>query len=332
MIFLNAGSNIASLLQKKVRIWNIFTGRDVMNFDLTLRNKEKVVMLRASSNGRYFAFGTLNNTKRSNYTGTVTGDLGVRLWDAIEKKFVREWPLPKYLEWMEFSPDNQWLAFAGENSRVHLARVGFADQDFELHLGENTKKVTQITFSPDGRQLACAAIVPIRDQDASRIFIYELASKKIRLKLVDDPTGIIERLAYSGDSGLLASGGTDTTALVWNTGLRTFAAKPAGKVATLGELADWYHEMAGANAETAYQNMIKLAQTPKQAIRFFADKIPPTTKPGTDENTMLHARAVEVLEAIATPEAHALLTRWSAGDPTAVLTRESRKALAALKQ
>jgi hypothetical protein len=45
---------------------------------------------------------------------------------------------------------------------------------------------------------------------------------------------------------------------------------------------------------------------------------------------MLHARAVEVPEAMATADAHALLTRWSTGDPAAVLTGEARRALARL--
>jgi hypothetical protein len=42
---------------------------------------------------------------------------------------------------------------------------------------------------------------------------------------------------------------------------------------------------------------------------------------------VLHSRAVELLEAIGTPEARAVLTRWSAGDPGAILTREASKAL-----
>jgi hypothetical protein len=43
---------------------------------------------------------------------------------------------------------------------------------------------------------------------------------------------------------------------------------------------------------------------------------------------ILHSRAVELADAIATPDARALLTRWSTGDAGAILTRESRKALA----
>jgi hypothetical protein len=47
---------------------------------------------------------------------------------------------------------------------------------------------------------------------------------------------------------------------------------------------------------------------------------------------VLHARAVEVLDAIGTPAARALLTRWASGDPAAVLTTEARRALAEPKK
>ncbi len=43
---------------------------------------------------------------------------------------------------------------------------------------------------------------------------------------------------------------------------------------------------------------------------------------------IMHARAVELAEAIGTPEARAALTRWTTGDPAAILTIEARKALA----
>ena len=39
-----------------------------------------------------------------------------------------------------------------------------------------------------------------------------------------------------------------------------------------------------------------------------------------------HARAVEVLQTIASPEARALLTRWAGGDASAILSVEARKA------
>jgi len=45
------------------------------------------------------------------------------------------------------------------------------------------------------------------------------------------------------------------------------------------------------------------------------------------QEEVLHSRAVEVLDAIGTKEARAVLTRWASGDPAAILTREAQKAL-----
>jgi WD40 repeat protein len=332
MGFLDGESNVVSVLQKKVRIWDIRTGRDILNFNVPLREKEKVVMLRMSSDGKHFAFGTVRDRKYFNGAVTNPGNLGVRLWSAREKKFVREWTSFKHQEVMEFSPDSRWLAFARENGRVQLTRAGSTNEEFDVQLGNESKKITQIAFSPDSRQLACAAIAAVTDREVGRIFIVEMVSKKIRLEVVGHTTGIIERLAYSRDSALLASGATDTTALVWNAGLRAFAAKSADKDATAKELVEWFQQMAGRDAKQAFQSMIKLTQTPTQVVKLLEEKIPPAKKDDKVVNEVLHARAVEVLEAIASAEARAVLTSWTTGDPTAVLTVEARQALARLSK
>jgi hypothetical protein len=201
------------------------------------------------------------------------------------------------------------------------------------------------------------------------------------------------RLAFSPDGALLASGSADTSALTWKAGLRAFADKPAAKDTQPDELNDWFAKLAGPDAKAAFQAMIKLAQTPAQAVKLFESKIEPARKPdpgdraiprliqdlGSDAFTvrtkadqtlqklgaaaesdlrkamqgtsletrrrievlldrlvnriltndeLRHIRAVEVLETIASPDARALLTRWTGGDPSAILTVEARKALA----
>ncbi|MBI3821804.1 MAG: hypothetical protein HY289_03885, partial [Planctomycetes bacterium] len=252
-----------------------------------------------------------------------------------------------------------------------------------------------LAFSPDGRQLACAVINSAAGRGRSSIFVVEMASKKVRLEWAAHPDALIECLAYSPDSGLLASGATDTTVLVWRAGLREYASRPRND-ATEEEVAGWFKQMGGADAKAAYQHMIKLVQTPKQAVKLFAARIAPATQPDLGGKTIgqwvadlgsgqfavrteatamlqklglsaapalraalstardvemkrrieemldrvaapewsaedvLHARAVEVLEALADAESRALLTRWSAGHGPAVLTSEARKALANL--
>jgi WD40 repeat protein len=388
--FFDADRKVASILQNKVRIWNARTGRDVSHFTVHLRNQEHAIKMSVSPNGKHFAFRT-------------DGDDGIQralLWDVEKQKIVREWPAPTRAGTMKFSPDNQWLANDGGQQHLRLTRVRSARGDTLLPTGNTDPSLrSQIAFSPDGRQLAVANVTGVDDKAMGRVVIYELASKKIRLALVGhsevgDTGGFIGCLAYARDSGLLATGSNDTTVLVWRAGLRAFAEKGADKDATDGDLADWFQQMAGTDAKTAYQNMIKLAQTPKQTVKLFEEKSPPAKKPDTGEKTVpqwiqdlgsgqfairgkasamlqkigpsvepelraalpkandvetkrrieellehlaayewtaeevLHARAVEVLDAIGTPEAGALLTRWASGDPAAVLTVEARRALA----
>ncbi len=389
--FLDGGSKVAAMQGKKVRVWNARSGRDLAVFNIPLRKHEIAVKLSASPNGKHFAVVTTTNE----------GVGRALLWDVDSKKIVRELPAGPGNA-IQFSPDGQWLALTGAGGleTAQLTRVGAAKGETLLKLGGEVQEISRIAFAPDGRQLALAVIVPTGDRDKSRLVIFEMASKKIRLELVGHEAGVIESLSFARDGGLLASGASDTTVLVWQAGLRAFLASPPGKgvgaegkPAAAADLADWYQQIAGTNPKAAFQHMIKLAQVPKQAVKLFEDKIAPAKKPDAGEKTIpqwihdlgsgtfavrskasamlqkigmtvepdlraalpkatdvetkrrieelldrfalhewtqeevLHARAVEVLETLATPEARTLLTRWSEGDPGAVLTQEARKAL-----
>jgi WD40 repeat protein len=387
IVFLDGGSKSASVQNKKVRIWNTRTGRDVASFTIPLREQEQSMRFAASSSGKHFAVETINRQAEN-------GGGRVILFDADKNKILREWGAQNGIETMQFSPDQQWLAVAKPQERMQLTRIGAARADYELGVGKDGMDVTQALFSPDSRQLACAFILGTDPGRASgKICIYEIASKKIRLELVGHPAGIIDRLAYSRDSGLLASGATDTTALVWKAGLSAFADQPLAEDAPAADLDAWFKQLAGADAKSAFQGMIKLARAPRQTVKLLEEKIAPAKKPDTGEKTVkqwiqdlgsgqfavrtkanqmlqkigpaaepevrlalpnvndietrrrleelldrialhewtaeevMHARAVEVLETIGTPEARAVLTRWTTGDPAAILTIEARKAM-----
>ena len=375
--FLEHGKKMVSVSGKIARVWNTATGRDHVRVKLPLREQETVTKMAGDSAGRFLVFATMMNE----------GIGRVFLWDLPAGKMVHEWLGADRLEGMRFSPDDRWLAVAFQN-QIKLVRMASPRGEYVIPLDDPDFDVTQVTFSPDGRQLAVAAIVPTRNGgDAGRIWIFELASKKLRLQLMGHADGIIDHLAYSADSALLASGATDTNVLVWNAGLSAFTAEPELKE----DLTASVKELANLDARIAFQHMIKLARSPKQAVKLLSEKITPTEKPGTGGRTIAqwvrdlssnqfivrsraadmlrklgplaeaelsamlqktsdvetrrrieelleriaspvwtpteveHARAVEVLAALKTPEARTLLARWADGDPGAVLTQEAIK-------
>jgi WD40 repeat protein len=396
-VFFDADRKLAAASGKKIRVWDPRTGRDLAQFDLPLRDQEFVSSLAVSSTGK--SFGVLCGNDQNQ------GQSRFVLLDADKKQVVREGTTQNRAETLEFSPDDRWLAVSNMPHHVRLVRIGQPHGDHDVDFGTGFSEITQLAFSPDGRQLACACVIGAGDRDSSRIFICEVASMKVRMELQGHPSGLVQRLAFSRDGGLLASGATDTTALVWHAGLRAFtdSAHPEfakdmrGKEATATEQDDWFQKLAGSDARVAFQAMVKLARRPTQAVKLLETKIVPaqtapasakaiavwiqnlgssqfavrgkatqalqelgpTAEPelraawsrATDveakrrlgdlldriayrewtADELRQARAVEVLETIASPEARAVLMRWSGGDPGAVLTTEARKALAQVR-
>lgn len=284
--FLDGGARSASMYGKKVRIWNTRTGRDTASFAIPLRDQEFSSRFAASAGGKYFAIQI--NSQAENGAGRLV------LFDAEQKNITREWPTAPGLtaDMLVFSPDQTWLAIGRPQEGVLLSRVGASRGDHELpgdKSGDGSgPDFMQAIFSPDSRQLACATTVfNLNDQGvvASRLRIYEVASKKVRLELIGHPGGEIERLAYSPDGALLASGATDTTALVWKAGLRGFADKPVEDVPA-ADLDAAYKKMAGSDAKAAFQAMIQLARSPAQTVKLLEEKIAPAKTPESGDKSI----------------------------------------------
>lgn len=386
LTFLDNGAMLSSIQNKRVRIWNTRTGRDVgAFFEAPLRELEFPIRMAATTKGDHFAFST----------GNDQGMGRVILWNVNKKEAAREWPTQDRGDALRFSSDDQWLAVGATQNQVRLTNVTRPKADYTLQLGKRTDEVTQLAFSPDSRTLACATIYINRNFDSGRLVVFEVASKKIRLEMSGHQAGIINRLAFSHDGSLLATGATDTTALIWRAGLRAYLPeRDAAKAAMPEELDEYYKEIASTNAQTAFQHMIKFVQSPEQTVKLLSDKIAPMAKPDSGEKSVpqwindlassqfvlrnranaalikigasiepdlkvalqkatdvetkrriesliehfaahewtteevRQARAVEIVEAVATKDARAALTRWAGGDPGAILTKQARVALA----
>jgi RNA polymerase sigma factor (sigma-70 family) len=181
------------------------------------------------------------------------------LWDLATGKEVRRFAAePGGFNFVAFSPDGKSLITTGLEGTVCLwdpatgkeRRRFAADKQAAFHAW---------ALSPDGKTLATAR------RGESVIYLWELATGKERWRFTGH-RGEVRSLAFSPDGKALASGSEDTTILVWDlAGLGRDPRKPAAEL-TARELADYWSDLAGADATKAFRAIAILASTPKQAL------------------------------------------------------------------
>jgi WD40 repeat protein len=186
---------------KAVRLWDPATGKLVGNL---LAHPDSVNAVAFSPDGKLLA-------------STARDDV-VRLWDVATHKTVGE-PLKLNRNGsrkLAFSPDGTLLATAGFDQTVRLWNVVTRST-----VGDplpQSDSVSAITFSPNGRLLACAV--------GDKIYLWDVATRR----LVGDPlkghTGDVNAVVFSPDGMLLVSVGDDHTIRLWDTATRAPFAEP----------------------------------------------------------------------------------------------------------
>ncbi|HTU93446.1 MAG TPA: WD40 repeat domain-containing protein [Gemmataceae bacterium] len=123
----------------------------------------------------------------------------------------------------------------------------------------------QLAFSSDGRTLVSAGI----GEDAV-VHLWETVTGKERDSFAGQRPEI-SVLAISRDGRRIASGSDDTTILVWDAtaGARPNAALSAEQLRML------WRDLGDTDARRAYRVLWQLALSPKHALPFLAEKLPP---------------------------------------------------------
>lgn len=160
----------------------------------------------------------------------------------------------------------------------------------------------------------------------SHVELIERATGDVR-RVLRGHRGEVRVLGFTPGGAKLLTAGGDHTVLVWDVRPQAAPLPPELKAET--SAAKLWEAMCSAKAEPAYLAMSRLAREPAAAAKFARTKLKPVleVRAETDSARLADARAVELLEALATDDALSLLKELARGEPSAFRTQEARRAL-----
>jgi WD40 repeat protein len=196
-------------------------------------------------------------------------------FDLVTEKQLGGFPMP--LEGgLAWSPDGRMLAAANLDGGISFVK---ASDGKALGAVSPSLGARLVAFSPCGRLLAVALA------EGRKVAVYESVTGTPRFML-EGHTGPVLALAFSHDGRLLATGGQDTTILVWDMGPRRGGEADGAKAwAALGDV----------KAAPGYAAVSALARRPAAAVALLRKHLKPA--PGRMLGDTAVEKAIERLSA-----------------------------------
>jgi RNA polymerase sigma factor (sigma-70 family) len=255
-----------------LRVWDLTTGKERSAHEVQLHDLSKPPQPGSgephpdypSDHLRWAAFTP------DARTALLASNKTIYLVDVVSGREVFSFANPAgMLSCLDLSPDGQTLVASGEDKKVHLFEVATGKEVRQVALPDRTAVVA---FAPDGRSLALAARVWFAEDGRRRPLAERVAHGTIRLldtvtlrerAKVADPDAYVRSLAFAPDGKMLASGLSDTTAVLWDV---THAAPRSAKELSPDALEQLWGDLAGTDAAKAYTAIWTLADAPDQAL------------------------------------------------------------------
>ncbi|HEY7315458.1 MAG TPA: sigma-70 family RNA polymerase sigma factor [Gemmataceae bacterium] len=203
--------------------------------------------------------------------------LSILRWETTTGKALP--PLGKHdggLNGLALAPDGRSVAAVTMDGTLYLWEIATGQTRL---VGKDAGYATTVAFSPDGRLLAVAntgrhqlvrgnEVIPSGVENRETVRLVRVADGKV-VRRFTGHLGGIGCLSFSPDGRTLASGGQDTTTLLWDVTNSDAAEAPVLKPEKLTAL---WERLRGKAAES-YGCMNALIASPAQAVPFLGGKL-----------------------------------------------------------
>ena len=243
-------------------LWDLGTGQERGSIKIPSDNLERCTVAFAPG-GKVLAYSPVDIGGRGEGGHTI-------LWDVANDKEIATVASAPAAEALAFSPDASLLAASSADGAIHLCDA-HTGREIRTLPGEKQRMATALTFSPDGRTLAAISTGLRGDDAVSKVVLWELVSGKVRAEF-SGHRGAVTSLAFSPDGRTLATGGADTTILLWDlTGSSELAGRIKAKP-TADELAKLWADLDSADAAKAQPRPSRGRRGPRRGADPLAER------------------------------------------------------------
>jgi WD40 repeat protein len=257
------GKTLAAVSSGRVGLWDTATARKVRDLKAKpLPEKANFTTVGVRIQGEFVAFAP-----DGKLLAASEWEDGTLLWDLTTGKEVRRLREALGSSGLTFTPDGKWVLARRKRGGLALWRVTTGTEGRRLADRDGSYA---FAMSPDGRLLAWSTPY---DADLTVHLVEVWTGREFRR--LPGHRGRIHALAFSPDSQRLATGGEDTTVLVWD----VLGAPRGGAVPGRGELERLWQDLQSDDAVTGRRAVAALVSAPGPSVELLRARLKPVPAP-----------------------------------------------------